>query len=166
MNTQLIDKRLEQKQKEYAFYGNIRVVKADKVLVDRTFGYANDADKLPNRAHTLFGIASGCKLFTALAICQLVEAGKLSLDTTLQECVPDILPNFDPAVTVHHLLTHTSGIPDYFDEEVSDDFEALCKICRPIECEPPVIFCRFFKKKQWLIQWEARSSTTMQGTSS
>ena len=52
MNTQLIDKRLEQKQKEYAFYGNIRVVKADKVLVDRTFGYANDADKLPNRAHT------------------------------------------------------------------------------------------------------------------
>ena len=47
MNTQLIDKRLEQKQKEYAFYGNIRVVKADKVLVDRTFGYANDADKLP-----------------------------------------------------------------------------------------------------------------------
>ncbi|MCO5533815.1 serine hydrolase, partial [Enterococcus faecium] len=84
MNTQLIDKRLEQKQKEYAFYGNIRVVKADKVLVDRTFGYANDADKLPNRAHTRFGIASGCKLFTALAICQLVEAGKLSFDTTLQ----------------------------------------------------------------------------------
>lgn len=147
MNTQLIDKRLEQKQKEYAFYGNIRVVKADKVLVDRTFGYANDADKLPNRAHTLFGIASGCKLFTALAICQLVEAGKLSLDTTLQECVPDILPNFDPAVTVHHLLTHTSGIPDYFDEEVSDDFEALWQDLPTYRVRTPRDFLPLFQKK-------------------
>lgn len=166
MNTQLIDKRLEQKQKEYAFYGNIRVVKADKVLVDRTFGYANDADKLPNRAHTRFGIASGCKLFTALAICQLVEAGKLSFDTTLQECVPDVLPNFDPAVTVHHLLTHTSGIPDYFDEEVSDDFEALWQDLPTYRVRIPRDFLPLFQKKQWLIQWEARSSTTMQGTSS
>lgn len=147
MNTQLIDKRLAQKQKEYAFYGNIRVVKADKVLVDRSFGYANEAEKLPNRAHTRFGIASGCKLFTALAICQLVEAGKLSFDTTLQECVPDVLPNFDAAVTVHHLLTHTSGIPDYFDEEVSDDFEALWQDLPTYRVRTPRDFLPLFQRK-------------------
>jgi CubicO group peptidase (beta-lactamase class C family) len=73
---------------------------------------------------TRYGIASGCKLFTAIAICQLVEERKLSFDSKLKECLDLQFPNFDEEITIHHLLTHTSGIPDYFDEEVMDDLKS------------------------------------------
>jgi CubicO group peptidase (beta-lactamase class C family) len=72
-----------------------------------------------------YGIASGCKLFTAIAICQLVEEGKISFDSKLSDCLTIDFKHFDDKVTVHHLLTHTSGIPDYFDEDVMDNFEEL-----------------------------------------
>lgn len=88
-------------------------------------GFANRADERPNAVDTRFGIASGSKLFTAVAVCQLVERGELALDDKLSELLPKTFPNFE--VTVHQLLTHTSGIPDYFDEQVMDDFEDLWK---------------------------------------
>ncbi|MGH2318917.1 serine hydrolase [Planococcus sp. SE5232] len=86
-------------------------------------GFANRADERPNAVDTRFGIASGSKLFTAVAVCQLVERGELAFDDKLSELLPQAFPNFE--VTVHQLLTHTSGIPDYFDEQVMDDFEDL-----------------------------------------
>lgn len=90
-----------------------------------SFGYANRAERLENNAETRFGIASGCKLFTAIAICQLVEEGKLTFNTRLSDCLNEEFPNFSEEITIHHLLTHTSGIPDYFDEDVMVDFEEL-----------------------------------------
>nr|WP_233569587.1 serine hydrolase [Planomicrobium sp. Y74] len=86
-------------------------------------GMADRANVRPNAVNTRFGIASGCKIFTAVTIAQLVEEGKLSFDDVLSEMLPEHFPNF-PA-TIHQLLTHTSGIPDYFDESVMDDFEEL-----------------------------------------
>ncbi|OWR30181.1 penicillin-binding protein [Saccharibacillus sp. O23] len=92
---------------------------------EAAYGFANRSERSENKADTRFGIASGCKMFTAVAICRLVEQGKLSFDTTLSEGTGRAFPRFDPAITVHHLLTHSSGVPDYFDEEVMDDFEEL-----------------------------------------
>lgn len=86
-------------------------------------GFADRANKRPNSMDTRFGIASGCKIFTAVAVLQLVEEGKLQLEDRLSQLLPDVFPAFD--VTIHQLLTHTSGLPDYFDEEVMDDFEEL-----------------------------------------
>ena len=86
-------------------------------------GFADRANEWPNAVDTRFGIASGCKIFTAVAICQLAEEGKLAFDDKLSGLLPNIFPDFD--VTVHQLLTHTSGIPDYFDEDVMGDFEEL-----------------------------------------
>lgn len=86
-------------------------------------GLADRANERPNAIDTRFGIASGCKIFTAVAICQLAEEGKLTFEDRLSALLPEIFPNFD--VTIHQLLTHTSGIPDYFDEETMDDFEEL-----------------------------------------
>ncbi|WP_215142979.1 serine hydrolase domain-containing protein [Exiguobacterium qingdaonense] len=91
----------------------------------QSYGYANRSEQIQHDVTTRFGIASGCKLFTAIAICQLVEQGKLSFSTSLDSFQTFDLPHLSPNVTVHQLLTHTSGIPDYFDESVSDDFEAL-----------------------------------------
>ncbi|ETP68380.1 hypothetical protein G159_12695 [Planococcus glaciei CHR43] len=86
-------------------------------------GFADRSNERPNALDTRFGIASGCKIFTATAICQLVEEGKLSFEDRLPQLLPEFFPNFD--VTIHQLLTHTSGIPDYFDEEAMDDFEEI-----------------------------------------
>lgn len=121
-----ISQRISNIQKNNHFSGTA-FVKDDeeRVLLDLSFGYANRSEGLKNLTSTRYGIASGCKLFTSIAICQLVEKGILSFDTTLSECIDINFPNWDEKITIHHLLTHTSGIPDYFDEEVMDDFEEL-----------------------------------------
>ena len=112
-------------QSKVDFSGSILVEGKDKVLLDKSYGYSNRSEQIKNNTTTRFGIASGCKLFTAIAVCQLVEEGKISFDTKLSDCLNIDFKHFDNKVTIHHLLTHTSGIPDYFDEEVMEDFEEL-----------------------------------------
>ena len=107
------------------FSGVVRVQEGDTVVFQKGYGLANRADAIPNTSSTRFGMASGCKIFTAVAVLQLVQAGKLALETRLSACLDVDFPHFDPDVTVLHLLTHTSGVPDYCDEELGDDFEAL-----------------------------------------
>ncbi|WP_155591050.1 serine hydrolase domain-containing protein [Lysinibacillus cavernae] len=125
MNTKLQNIVMEIQQK-MDFSGTVLVENQEKVaLVNQSFGYANRSEQIENNAKTRFGIASGCKLFTAIAICQLIEKGKLTLDTKLSECLNHHFKQFDEQVTIFHLLTHTSGIPDYFDEEEMENFEEL-----------------------------------------
>ncbi|WP_161625286.1 serine hydrolase domain-containing protein [Pontibacillus halophilus] len=85
----------------------------------------NQSERMNNRQNTRFGIASGSKVYTAVAVAQLVESGAFQFETKVAELLPGYFPLFDETVTVHHLLTHTSGIPDYFDESTMDDFEEL-----------------------------------------
>lgn len=117
--------RIEQIQNDIQFSGTVLVRDKEKIYADASYGYANRAEQLKNEAETRYGIASGCKLFTAIAICQLVDEGKITFDTKMTKFLSFDFPNFDETITVHHLLTHTSGVPDYFDEEVMDDFEEL-----------------------------------------
>jgi CubicO group peptidase (beta-lactamase class C family) len=123
MNTML--KRISAIADKTGFSGTILVKRDREVLSEISYGYANRSEQIKNSAYTRYGIASGCKLFTAIAICQLVESGMLSLDAKLKDCLDISFPSFDESITVHHLLTHTSGIPDYFDEETMEDFEEL-----------------------------------------
>ncbi|WP_223702119.1 serine hydrolase domain-containing protein [Sutcliffiella deserti] len=122
-----IDSLIEQKAREIDFSGVVYLENNTGTVYSSAHGYANRADRLVNKVETKFGIASGCKLFTAIAICRLVQDGKLSFESKLQEVLEFSFPNFDISVTIHHLLTHTSGIPDYFDEEVMEDYEDLWK---------------------------------------
>ena len=105
------------------FSGVIKISKENKVIYEKCYGFADVSNKRLNNIDTRFGIASGAKLLTAVAICKLVEQGKLRFDSLLKDYVD--FDNFDKNVTVKHLLTHTSGIPDYFDEDVMDDFSEL-----------------------------------------
>lgn len=93
------------------FSGVVLVSKRDRVLVNRAVGEADKAFRVPNRSDTKFDLGSMNKMFTAVAIAQLVEAGKMSFDSTLAKVLPDY-PARDVAerVTIHQLLTHTSGI--------------------------------------------------------
>ncbi|KKO55241.1 serine hydrolase domain-containing protein [Paenibacillus sp. DMB20] len=118
-------KRIADIQTKNEFSGTILVQENKEILAEVSHGYANRSEQLQNHARTRYGIASGCKLFTAIAICQLVEERKLSFDSKLKDCLDVNFPNFDKEINIHHLLTHTSGIPDYFDEETMDDFEEL-----------------------------------------
>lgn len=106
-------------------------------------GYANRADERPNAVDSRFGIASGSKIFTAVAILQLVEQGKLELSSTLSELLPKTFPHFD--VTIHQLLSHTSGMPDYFDEETMGDFEQLWQSVPMYRMQTPADFVPLFR---------------------
>lgn len=120
------DKRLSSVINNVGFSGVV-LVKREDILLQLAEGYADRANEIPNNPGTRFGIASGCKVFTAVAICQLVEKGFLSFETRLKDVLEDVFPFFDETITIHHLLTHSSGVPDYFDESVMDDFEELWK---------------------------------------
>jgi CubicO group peptidase (beta-lactamase class C family) len=121
----LIEEAIAQALDTTPFSGVVAVDRAGEEVLSRAYGFANRADAILNTCNTRFAQASGSKTFTAAAVCRLVEEGHITFDARMVdhlECWPS---NFDTGVTVHHLLTHTSGVPDYFDEEVDDDFEAL-----------------------------------------
>lgn len=125
MNTQLNWNSVAIKQQEIHFSGSIYASKSGKAIMSESFGYANYPDRIINQPHTRFSIASGSKIFTSIAICKLVEEGKITFDTKIIDSLDIDFPHFDEEITIHHILTHTSGIPDYFDEDEMDDYEEL-----------------------------------------
>lgn len=90
----------------------LAVSKGDRVVYACGFGRKNE-EKEPVTPNTMFGIASITKSFTGLAITQLVEKGKMSFDDPIIKYLPEFdVPEYDAsAITVHHFLNHTSGIP-------------------------------------------------------
>ena len=105
------------------FSGVIHVRQDERDLYQKAFGYADRSNKIPNSLDTRFGIASGTKFFTSLAIGKLIEAGKLGFSNKIAELIPWDFQHYSGKITVQHLLTHTSGIPDYYDEEKVEDFD-------------------------------------------
>lgn len=124
MKTNILN-RITDIQRQNQFSGSVLVKRDNEVVAKVSYGYANRSEQFENNSYTRYGIASGCKLFTSIAICQLVESGQLSFETKLKDYLNVTFPRFDKDITIHHLLTHTSGIPDYFDEEVMHNFEEL-----------------------------------------
>ncbi|MGQ8873014.1 serine hydrolase domain-containing protein [Paenibacillus sp. TSA_86.1] len=122
-----ITEKVREVMEDKDFSGVVLCKHHGQPLFQMVRGYASRSDELVNNINTRFGIASGCKLFTAVSIGQLVEQGKFTLESTLKDVLNLTFPAWDPEITVHQLLTHTSGVPDYFDEDVMDDFSALWK---------------------------------------
>ncbi len=102
---------------ETAFAGVVRVDRAGEIELARAYGLAHRGFEIPNEVDTRFGIASGAKAFTALAVVSLIEEGVLQLSTTARSVLGSDLPLIEDGVTVEHLLAHRSGIGDYLDEE-------------------------------------------------
>jgi CubicO group peptidase (beta-lactamase class C family) len=94
---------------------SVAVIDRGKVVALKGYGYADPNDKTPATEKTIYGLASVTKPFTAAAILLLVQDGKLSLDTPARTLLPE-LPATWSAITVRHLLTHTSGAPAYTSE--------------------------------------------------
>lgn len=81
----------------------------------KAFGYANLEWKIPNTPQTKFEIGSMTKQFTALLILQFVHERRLQLDDRLSDYLPYYRKDTGSRITIHHLLTHTSGIPNFID---------------------------------------------------
>ena len=91
----------------------VLVKKGDTVLLRKGYGMADLELGVPIEPDMVFRLGSITKQFSAVAIMDLVEEGKLRLDQTLAEMLPDYPDVYDSQVTLEHLLTHTSGIPSY-----------------------------------------------------
>ncbi|MDA9774667.1 beta-lactamase family protein, partial [Saprospiraceae bacterium] len=95
------------------FNGTVLVAEKGKVIYKNGFGKANLEWNTPNKSDTKFRIASVTKQFTAMLIMQLVAENKLSLDKPISAYLPDYPKENGDKINLHHLLTHTSGIPSY-----------------------------------------------------
>lgn len=100
------------------FAGSVLVAKNGKQIFTGAYGLADREKKIPNKLDTRFRIGSMNKMFTAAAVLQLAQAGKIQLSDPIGKHLTDY-PNKDVAskVTIHHLLTHTGGTGDFFGPE-------------------------------------------------
>jgi CubicO group peptidase (beta-lactamase class C family) len=100
------------------FSGTVLVAKDGRPFFEKAYGLASRAYGVPNKLDTKFNLGSMNKMFTAVAIAQLAEAGKLSFDDKIGKYLTDF-PVKDAAekVTIHQLLTHTSGLGSFFNDE-------------------------------------------------
>jgi CubicO group peptidase (beta-lactamase class C family) len=106
---------------ENRFAGVVSVDRGGQIEFVKAYGLAHRGYKMPNAVDTRFGIASGTKGLTALAVVSLIERGALRLSTTARSVLGKDLPLIGDDVTVEHLLAHRSGIGDYFDEEAGHE---------------------------------------------
>lgn len=123
------------------FSGTVLIARHGRVLAQKAFGMANRDFDIPNNLETRFNVGSINKMWTAIAIAQLVEAGTLSFEDLLSKFID--YPDAESAakIQVKHLLSHTSGLGCYFNETYDrtarhrlrsvDDFLALAKDQRP-----------------------------------
>jgi CubicO group peptidase (beta-lactamase class C family) len=124
----------------FASYSNnnpgasVAIIKNGKTVFEKAYGLADLENNIKVKPETNFRLASVSKQFTAVAVLQLIEKGKLSLNTKLSDIFPE-LPTYAKSISVQQMLNHTSGILDYDDvidegntfEQISD--AGVLKLC-------------------------------------
>ena len=90
---------------------SLGILKEGEVVYRRGYGFKDVSKALASDEYTLYGVGSITKSFTALAIVQLEEDGKLSVEDPVDKYIEEVPEAFQRNVTIHHLLTHSSGIP-------------------------------------------------------
>jgi CubicO group peptidase (beta-lactamase class C family) len=116
---------LDQLASRDAFSGTVLLAKGDRILFERAYGFASRAFNARNTIATKLNLGSMGKMFTAVAVLQLAQQGKLALDDRLIKLVPDY-PDTEVArkITVHQLLTHTSGLGSFFNDKFGESSRA------------------------------------------
>jgi len=118
---QALERELDAFASEAAFSGVVRIDRGDRGEVAKAFGLAHRGYQIPNDVGTQFAIASGTKGLTALTVVSLIAEGILDRSTTARSLLGPDLPLIRDDATVERLLSHRSGIGDYFDEEAEHD---------------------------------------------
>src|ERR1700681_1498229 len=128
--TRISDQELVSKANEYMdnldkldyFSGAVLIARDGRVLVSRGYGMADLEHDVPNAPTTKFRIGSVTKPFTAMAVMLLQEQSRLSVHDSVCKYLLDCPAEWQP-ITIHHLLSHTSGIPSFADFPDNDDYE-------------------------------------------
>jgi len=138
-----VQKIIRQMKDKNIFSGTVLLAKGRDVLFTDTGGEASKRFHVPNNIDTKFNLGSMNKMFTSLCIMKLAEEGKISLDDSLNTFLDETwLPEeVSSKITIHHLLSHTSGLGSYFNEEYDrssrnlfralDDYKPLIRDDRP-----------------------------------
>lgn len=98
-------------KKQKKFSGSVLLSKNNEIIFNESYGYSDKEKGIRNTPQTKFMIGSMTKAITALCIMQLSEKGMLSTQQNIEDYIPDFYKGH--GITIHHLLTHTSGIPNY-----------------------------------------------------
>lgn len=136
---------LMQKYHEYRqFNGTVLVAESGELIFKKGYGLANMEWDIVNEPDTKFRIGSITKQFTSMLIMQLVEEGKIRLDEKMTTYLTDYRKDSGDKVTIHHLLTHTSGIPSFTNKsnyfsEISRDFYEVDEFVKKF-CSDSLVF--------------------------
>lgn len=138
-----IESDIERAVEKDRFSGAALIAKDGKPIFRKAYGLANKEENVPNRTDTKFNLGSISKSFTSVSIVQLAQEGKLNFTDTILKHLPDY-PNKTVAssVTIHQLLTHTSGMGGYFNEEFMrrrSSFKTLSDVL-PLFANDPLAF--------------------------
>jgi CubicO group peptidase (beta-lactamase class C family) len=120
---------------------SVAILRGDSVLLARGYGYADLEHRVPATDSTVYQSASVGKQFTAALVVILAREGRLSLDEPIRRYFPEAPAAWQP-ITVRHLLTHTSGIPDYtegavdYRRDYTEDELVAAAVRLPLEFPP------------------------------
>ena len=123
------DKYINAYVKQQRFSGSVLIAKNGKFLLSKGYGMANYEHDIPNTPKTKFRLGSITKQFTAMAIMQLQEKGLLNVNDPITKYIPGY-PETGEKITIHNLLTHTSGIPNF---TMFPDYRETVMLHSPIE---------------------------------
>lgn len=138
LNTTRMEQIIQAHVADKSFMGAVLVARSDQVVLSKAYGSADLEWNVPNIPGGKFRLGSVAKQFTAAAILLLEERGKLSVNDPVKKHLPDSPPAWD-AVTLHHLLTHTSGISNLTDLGKFPDYYAKL----PLKTTPAETIARF-----------------------
>ncbi|MFX1255532.1 MAG: serine hydrolase domain-containing protein [Promethearchaeota archaeon] len=128
-NTEELGDYLQAQTTADRFSGAVLIAKQGKPIFKEAYGLASKRFNVPNRIDTKFNIGSINKIFTKIAITQLVEKGKLDFENLVGKFLPDFPSDIANKVTINHLLTFTSGMGHYWNER----FEASISKLRTVD---------------------------------
>jgi CubicO group peptidase (beta-lactamase class C family) len=139
---QELDAYLKTNTEKDLFSGVVLVAHEGRPIFNKAYGMADRERHISNQVDTRFCIGSMCKMFTAVAIAQLVEQGKLSYDDLIGKYLGAewILPEVGEKVKISHLLSHTSGIAEYLTDEF---YISSAEIYRTLDDYKPVVKEKF-----------------------
>jgi CubicO group peptidase (beta-lactamase class C family) len=123
-----LDQLIEGYASVYGFTGTAMVVLEDKKVFEQSYGLANRSFGIPNQLDTRFSINSISKTFTALGILMLAEEGKLRLEDAVGQHLPSLTASWKDSVTIHHLLSHSSGLPRESGVQASDELSLKAQV--------------------------------------
>ncbi len=139
--TPKFDEYLTAVTKQNNFTGSVLVARDGKILFSKGYGMANMEFDIANTPNTKFRLGSITKQFTAASILLLQERGKLSVQDPISKYIENCPKAWEP-VTIHHLLTHTSGIPSYTEVKSPEEFRLMS-----LQKVTPAGFVDSFKSK-------------------